>query len=142
MKKVITNIEQTVNTFNLPEQEDLSLLNTDTKFDDTIQISLSDSWTHHFDKLLSTTSTNLANLSDIKSITNKYYMPRYYKIFLKMLPIIALWSKIFSRPDSKPDDSYLQCDIQQTDCQAELFFRTKRLDKSELKAMITHCIRR
>ena len=72
LKKVITNIEQTVNTFNLPEQEDLSLLNTDTKFDDTIQISLSDSWTHHFDKLLSTASTNLANLSDIKSIMNKY----------------------------------------------------------------------
>ena len=29
LKKVIKNIEQTVNTFYLPKEEDLSLLNTD-----------------------------------------------------------------------------------------------------------------
>ena len=45
-------------------------------------------------------------------------------------------------PDSKPEDSFLQCDIPQTNCHAELFFRTKKLDKSELKATITQYIRR
>ena len=38
LKKAITNIEQTVNTFDLPKEEDLSLLNTDIEFDDRIQI--------------------------------------------------------------------------------------------------------
>ena len=42
LKKAITNIEQTVNTFDLPKEEDLSLLNTDIEFDDRIQISESD----------------------------------------------------------------------------------------------------
>ena len=37
-KKAITNIEQTVNTFDLPKEENLSLLNIDTEFDDRIQI--------------------------------------------------------------------------------------------------------
>ena len=64
----------------------MSLLSTDIEFDDRIQISESDGWTHRFDKLLSTTTTSLANLSDKESITNKYYMPRYYQVFLKMLP--------------------------------------------------------
>ena len=39
LKKAIANIEQTVNTFDLPKEEDLSLLNTDIEFDDRIQIS-------------------------------------------------------------------------------------------------------
>ena len=139
---MVTNIEQTVNTFDLPKEEDLSLLNTDIEFDDRIQISESDSWTHHFDKLLSTTTTSLVNLSDKESITNKYHMPRYYQFFLKMLPTIALWSKILPLPDSKPEGSFFQCDIPQTNCHAELFFRTKKLDKSELKATITQYVRR
>ena len=142
MKKAITNIEQTVNTFDLPKEEDLSLSNTDTEFDDRIQISESDVWTHHFDKLLTTTTTSLTNLSDKEIITNKYYMPRYYQVFLKMLPIIALWSRILPLPDSKPEESFLQCDIPQINCHAELFFRTKKLDQSELKVTIMQYIRR
>ena len=120
----------------------MSLLHTDIEFDDRIQISESDCWTHHFDKLLSTTTTSLANLSDKESITNKYYMPRYYQVFLKMLPIIALWSRILPLPDSKPEESFLQCDIPQINCHAELFFRTKKLDQSELKVTIMQYIRR
>ena len=89
LKKAITNIEQVVNTFDLLKEEDLSLLNTDVELDDRIQISESDDWTHNFDKSLSTTTTSLANLKDKESITNKYYMPRYYQVFLKMLPNIA-----------------------------------------------------
>ena len=139
---MITNIEQTVNTFDLPKEEDLSLSNTDTEFDDRIQISESDVWTHHFDKLLTTTTTSLTNLSDKEIITNKYYMPRYYQVFLKMLPIIALWSRILPLPDSKPEESFLQCDIPQINCHAELFFRTKKLDQSELKVTIMQYIRR
>ena len=73
---------------------------------------------------------------------NKYYMPRYFQVFFKMLPAIALWSKILLLPDSKPEDSFLQCDVPQTNCNAKLFFRTKNLDKSELKAAITQYIRR
>ena len=42
---------------------------------------------------------------------NKYYMPRYFQVFFKMLPAIALWSKILLLPDSKPEDSFLQCDV-------------------------------
>ena len=61
-------------------------------------------------------------------------MPRYYQVSLKMLPTIALCSKILPLPDSKPQNSFLQCDIPQTNCHAEPFFRTKKLDKSELKA--------
>ena len=45
-------------------------------------------------------------------------------------------------PDSKSEDSFLQCDIPQTNCHTELFFRTKKLDKSELKGTITQYIRR
>ena len=105
LKKALTNIETTVNTFDLPKEEDLSLLNTDIEFDGRIQISESDDWTYHFDKLLSTTTTSLANLSDEESITNEYCMPRY--IFPKMLPIIALQSKIWPLPDSKPDFCYV-----------------------------------
>ena len=142
MKKAITNIEQTVNTFDLPKEEDLSLSNTDTEFDGRIQIFESDGWTHRFDKLLTTTTTSLTNLSDKEIITNKYYMPRYYQVFLKMLPIIALWSRILPLPDSKPEESFLQCDIPQINCHAELFFRTKKLDQSELKVTIMQYIRR
>ena len=69
-------------------------------------------------------------------------MPRYYQVFLKMLPTIALWNKILPLPDSKSEDSFLQCDIPQTNCHTELFFRTKKLDKSELKGTITQYIRR
>ena len=69
-------------------------------------------------------------------------MPRYYQVFLKMLPTIVLWSKILSLPDSKPHDSFLQCDIPQPNCHAELFFRTRKLDKSELRATVTQYIRR
>ena len=69
-------------------------------------------------------------------------MPRYYQVFLKILPTIALWSKILPLPDSKSEDSFLQCDIPQTNCHTELFFRTKKLDKSELKGTITQYIRR
>ena len=96
--------------------------------------------TYHFHNLLSTTTTSLANLSDKESITNKFYMPRNHQVFLKMLLTITLWSKILSLPDSK-HDSFLR-DIPQTNCHVELFFRTKKLDKSELKAMITQYIRR
>ena len=85
LKKAITNIEQTVSTFDLPKEKDLSLLNTDIQFDGRIQFSESDGWTHHFDKLLNTSTTSLVNLSDKESITNKYCMPRYYQVFLKML---------------------------------------------------------
>ena len=102
-KKTVTNIEQTVNTFDLPKkedlllfntkEEDLLLLNTNIKFDDRIQISVSDGWKHHLDKLLSTTTANLANLTDEESITNKYYMPCYYPILLKMFPTITLREK-------------------------------------------------
>ena len=66
------------------------MLNTDIEFDDRIQISESDGCTHHFDRLLSTTTTSLANLGDKESITNKYYMPRCYQVFVKRLPTIAL----------------------------------------------------
>ena len=59
-----------------------------------------------------------------------------------MLPTIALCSKILPLPDSKPQNSFLQCDIPQTNCHAEPFFRTKKLDKSELKATATQYIRR
>ena len=142
LKKAIKNIDQTVNTFDLPKEEDLPLLNPDIEFDDRIQIYESDGWTHHFDKLLSTTTTSLENLSDKESITNKCYIPRYYQVFLKMLPTIALRSKILPLPDSKSEDSFLQRDIPQTNCHAELFFSTKKLDKSELKATIMQYIRR
>ena len=98
LKKAITNIEQTVNTFDLPKQEDLPLLNTGIEFDGRIQISESDGWTHHFDKLLSTTTTSLANLSDKESITNKYYL----------LPKCCLQLHCGVK------DSFLQCDIPQT----------------------------
>ena len=104
---------------------------------DTIQIFESDGGTCHFDKLLTTTTTCLESLSDKESITNKYYMSRHYQVFLKMLSIIALWNKILPLPDSKPENSFLQCDISSTYCHAELFFRTKKLDKSEPKATIT-----
>ena len=63
-------------------------------------------------------------------------MPRYYQVCLKMLPTIVLWSKILSLPDSKLDDS------PQTNCHTELFFRTRKLDKSELRATVTQYIRR
>ena len=142
MKKAITNIEQTVNTFDLPKEEDLSLSNADTEFDSRIQISESDGWTYRFDKLLTTTTTSLTNLSEKEIITNKYSMPRYYQVFLEMLPIIALWSRILPLPDSKPEESFLQCDILQTNCHAELFFRTKKLDQSELKVTNMQYIRR
>ena len=59
-----------------------------------------------------------------------------------MLPTIAFWSTILRLPDSKPEDSFLQCDIPQINCHAELLFTTKKLDKSELKATITQYIRR
>ena len=39
LKKVVRNIEQTVSTFDIPKEEDLSLLNTDTEFNNRIQIS-------------------------------------------------------------------------------------------------------
>ena len=54
-----------------------------------------------------------------------------------MLSIIALWNKILPFPDSKPENSFLQCDISASYCHAELFSRTKKLGKSELKATIT-----
>ena len=66
------------------------MLNTDIEFDDSIQISESDGFTHHFDRLLSTTPTSLANLGDKECIANKYYMPRYYQVFIKTLPTITL----------------------------------------------------
>ena len=69
-------------------------------------------------------------------------MPRYYQVFLKMLPTIALWSKILPLPESKPEDRFFQCDIPQTNWHAELLFRTKKLDKSELRATTTQYIRR
>ena len=49
LKRLITNIELTINTFDLPKEEDLSLLNTDIELDDRIQISESDGWTRCFD---------------------------------------------------------------------------------------------
>ena len=61
------------------------------------------------------------NLSDKESVTNKYYIPRYYQVFVKMLPTIAWWSKILPLPHSKPEDSFSQCNIPQTNYHAELF---------------------
>ena len=45
-------------------------------------------------------------------------------------------------PHSKPEDSFLQRDIPQTNYHAELFFITKKLAKSDPKATITQYIRR
>ena len=68
-------------------------------------------------------------------------MPCYYQVFANILPKIALWSNVLLLPHSKPEDSFLQCDIPQTNCHAELFFITKKkLDKSDLKATIMQCI--
>ena len=53
-------------------------------------------------------------------------MSCYYQVFLNMLPTIALWSKILSLLDSKPEKSFLQGDIPQTNCHAELFSSTKK----------------
>ena len=75
----------------------MSGLNTDIEFDDRIQISESDGCTHHFDGLLSPTTTSLTNLSDKESIRNKYYMPHYCQVYVKILPTIALWSKILPK---------------------------------------------
>ena len=67
----------------------------------------------------------MANLSEKESVTNKYYMPHPYQVFLKVLFKIALWSKILTLSDSKPEDSFLQYNIVQSTCHAELSFRTK-----------------
>ena len=72
LKKAITNIEQTVNTFDLPKEEDLSLLNTDIEFDYRIQISESDGWTHHFGKLLSTSDRESLRINIICHATIKF----------------------------------------------------------------------
>ena len=53
-------------------------------------------------------------------------MPCYYQVFANILPKIALWSNVLLLPHSKPEDSFLQCDIPQTNCHAELFFITKK----------------
>ena len=49
----------------------------------------------------------MANLSEKESVTNKYYMPHPYQVFLTVLFKIALWSKILALSDSKPEDSFL-----------------------------------
>ena len=71
-----------------------------------------------------------------------YFQSKYRKIFGHFSRSAALWSKILLLPHSKPEDSFLKCDIPQSNCNAELFFRTKKLDKSELKATMTQYIRR
>ena len=85
-------------------------------------------------------------------IKNKYYMSKYVQCLLKMLPEIALWSKIFHGDLTRyqPEHAVLpQVEGKEnlsgeamTNCHAELYFHIKKLDKRELNTSLLDYIQR
>ena len=82
----------------------------------------------------------------IQDPDNKYFNPHVVRKLFKLLFEVPRWNKllkIFEQAEEKePLHFHKKTETKFTNSHVELFFRTKKLDKTELRAAVAECIKR
>ena len=81
----------------------------------------------------------------IEDPDNKYFCPQYAKKLFELFEV-PIWSKLLKTFENAEEKEqllfYKKAETKFTNCHAELFFRTKKLDKTELPAIVAEYIKR
>ena len=82
----------------------------------------------------------------IQDPDNKYFNPHYTRKLFKLLFEVPRWNKLLKMFEEAEEKEQLQfhkkTETKFTNSHVELFFRTKKLDKTELRAAVAECIKR
>ena len=82
----------------------------------------------------------------IEDPDNKYFCPHYAKKLFEPLFKVPIWRKLLKTFEDAEEKEqlhfYKKAETKFTNCHAELFFRTKKLDKTELRPTVAEYIKK